>query len=119
MHIYIPTDTTLKIGSDLLLPVSKITKVEVIEKNKGKSKANYILSGFTLASSIFLIVGIIIAATKSSCPFVSAYDGTQMKLQGEIYGGCNLSSACVAMIISNLICRQQLQENFNFKSVMN
>jgi hypothetical protein len=33
------------------------------------------------------VVGIIIAATKSSCPFISAYTNNEFVLQGEIYGG--------------------------------
>jgi len=34
-----------------------------------------------------VVVGVIIAATKSSCPFVSGMEGDQYRLQGEIYGG--------------------------------
>jgi len=34
-----------------------------------------------------VIAGIIVAATKSSCPFVSVYDGNQYRLQGELFGG--------------------------------
>jgi hypothetical protein len=35
----------------------------------------------------FALAVVIVAATKSSCPFVSAYHGNQFTLQGEIYGG--------------------------------
>lgn len=94
VHIYIPTDTAAKTGSDYILALSKVEKIEVLEKDKGKTTASYVLGGVGIAVGIFAVVGIIALATKSSCPFVSAYDGTQMKLQGEIYGGAIYPQLC-------------------------
>ncbi|HRH61310.1 MAG TPA: hypothetical protein PL045_12105, partial [Chitinophagaceae bacterium] len=87
VHLYIPSDANAKQGADYSLSLAKVQKVEVIEKNQGKTTASYILGGVGIAVGAFLVVGIIAIATKSSCPFVSAYDGSEMKLQGEIYGG--------------------------------
>lgn len=94
VHLYIPADTTVKTGSDYTLLLDKVQKVEVIEKNKGKTTASYVLGGLGIAIGAFAIVAVIAAALKSSCPFVSAYDGTQMQLQGEIYGGAVYPQLC-------------------------
>ena len=87
VHLYIPTDTAVRINSNYVLSLSKVQKIEVIEKNKGKTTASYILGGVGIALGTLFIAGIIAIAAKSSCPFVSAYDGNEMKLQGEIFGG--------------------------------
>jgi hypothetical protein len=34
-----------------------------------------------------VIAGVIVLLTKSSCPFISVYDGEQFQLQGELFGG--------------------------------
>lgn len=87
VHLYAPSDEAAKQGSEYTLALSKVEKVEVIEKNKGKTTTSYILGGVGIAVGALLVVTIIALATKSSCPFVSAYDDNEMKLQGEIYGG--------------------------------
>ncbi|HLK27843.1 MAG TPA: hypothetical protein VKT28_04635 [Puia sp.] len=94
VHLYIATDTSVRLGNNYSFGIDKIEKIEVIEKNKGKTTASYVLGGVAITASIFAIVVVIIAATKSSCPFVSAYDGTSMKLQGEIYGGAIYPQLC-------------------------
>jgi hypothetical protein len=94
VHLYIPTDSAAKPGHDYTLALDKVQKVEVIEKNKGKTTASYILGGVGIALGTFVIVSLIAIALKSSCPFVSAYDGTQMQLQGEIYGGAIYPQLC-------------------------
>jgi len=52
------------------------------------------LGGLGIAIGIFAVVGVISLALKSSCPFVSAYNGTEMQLQGEIYGGAIYPQLC-------------------------
>jgi hypothetical protein len=86
VHLYIKDDALAKPGS-YTLSLDKVQKIEVIEKDKGRTTGSYVIGalGFTLGSLV--VAAIIVAATKSSCPFVSAYDGEQFLLQGEIYGG--------------------------------
>lgn len=86
VHFYIPTDNSTAIGK-YTLPLDKVEKIEVIEKDKGRTTGSYIIGavGYTLGA--VAVVAIIAIATKSSCPFVSAYDGNDFLLQGEIYGG--------------------------------
>ncbi len=94
VHLYIPIDTTAKLNSTFTLPLKKVTKVEVIEKDKGKTTGNYILSAMGIVIGTIVLISLIAAAFKSSCPFVSAYDGNEMKLQGEIYGGAIYPQLC-------------------------
>jgi hypothetical protein len=86
VHFYIPADNTAATGP-YTLDLNKVEKIEVIEKDKGRTTGSYIIGavGYTLGA--VAVAGIIIAATKSSCPFVSAYNDNNFSLQGEIYGG--------------------------------
>ncbi|MDP4264728.1 MAG: hypothetical protein Q8941_19530 [Bacteroidota bacterium] len=86
VHLYIPEDPSLKPGP-YTLGLDKVQKIEVLEKDKAKTTSSYVIGaiGYTLGSMV--VVGIIILATKSSCPFVSAYNNDEFSLQGEIYGG--------------------------------
>lgn len=87
VHLYTQQDSNAVAGKNYFLSLNKVTKIEVLEKDKGRTARSYILGGLAITGGVFLVAGIIIAATKSSCPFVSAYDGNNMVLQGEIYGG--------------------------------
>lgn len=99
LHVYTPLDSTAKIGAKVSIPVSGISKMELIQKDKSKSSTNTIIlaSGVTLGA---LAVAAVIAAAAtaeaidrsipsepSSCPFVSAYDGKEFVFQGESFGG--------------------------------
>ena len=86
VHMYIANDSLLSNGS-YTLALDKIQKIEVIEKDKKRTTNSYVIGalGFTLGA--LAVAAIIVAATKSSCPFVSAYTDNQFVLQGEIYGG--------------------------------
>ena len=85
VHLYVK-DIPGQFGN-YTLSLNDITKIEVLEKNKGRTTASYILGtlGYTLGT--MALASAIIVATKSSCPFVSAYNGNDFVLQGEIYGG--------------------------------
>lgn len=86
VHLFIPADNTTQAGT-YALSLDKIQKIEVIVHDKKRTTDSYVIGaiGYTLGAAA--LVGIIVAATKSSCPFVSAYDGKEFNLQGEIYGG--------------------------------
>jgi hypothetical protein len=86
VHMYIANDSVLSKGS-YTLSLDQIQKIEVIEKDRKRTTNSYVIGaiGFTLGA--VGVAAIIIAATKSSCPFVSAYYGNEFALQGEIYGG--------------------------------
>lgn len=86
VHLYIPRDSTATLGR-YTLPLERVQKIEVIQKDRKRTTNSYVIGaiGYTLGAAV--IVTIIYFATKSSCPFVSGYDGHQFTLQGEIYGG--------------------------------
>ena len=86
VHLYAPSQH-VKAGEKLTLPLDQVQKIEVIEKDTKRTTNSYVIGaiGYTLGAMAVALV--IIAATKSSCPFVSAYDGKEFALQGEIYGG--------------------------------
>jgi len=94
VHLYTLTDTAAKPFTTYTLSLDKVQKVEVIEKDGGRTTGSYILAGMGIAIGVILIAYLIALALKSSCPFVSAYDGSEMKLQGEIYGGAIYSQLC-------------------------
>lgn len=86
VHLYIPADNNLQAGN-FVLPLEKVQKIEVVEKDKGRTTGSYIVGALGYTLGAFAVAAIIIAATKSSCPFVSANTGNEFVLQGEIYGG--------------------------------
>ena len=86
VHFYTSPDPDVKVGP-YILQLDKVTKIEVIEFDKKRTTNSYVIGavGYTLGG--LALAAIIIAATKSSCPFVSAYQGEDFSLQGELYGG--------------------------------
>lgn len=86
VHFYTPYDSTARTGS-YTLSLDRVQKIEIIEHDKKRTTNSYVIGALGYTLGAVAVVGIIIAATKSSCPFVSAYDGNEFSLQGEIYGG--------------------------------
>ncbi len=69
------------------IPFSAVTKVEVYDHDTGRA----ILSVLGVTIGLFVLVTIIIALTKSSCPFIYSYDGNKYTLEGEAFGGAIFS----------------------------
>ncbi len=86
VHFFIQADNAVAMGQ-YTLQLDKVEKIEVIQKDKGRTTSSYVIGSIGIAVGALAVVAIIVAATKSSCPFVSAYDGNNFSLQGEIYGG--------------------------------
>jgi hypothetical protein len=87
VHFFINHDSTLPHSGQYTMDLDKVVKIEVIEKDKKRTTSSYVLGSVGITVGVIVVAAIVIAATKSSCPFVSAYDGTDYTLQGEIYGG--------------------------------
>jgi hypothetical protein len=87
VHLYTAGLSNLVAGENISLALDGVQKIEVIEKDNKRTTNSYVLGaiGYTLAA--FTVAMVIVALTKSSCPFVSAYNGNEFLLQGEIYGG--------------------------------
>lgn len=86
VHFYTAKDTTAAVGN-YTLSLEKIFKIEVLEHDTKRTKNSHTLGVIGVTVGIAALAAIIIAVTKSSCPFISAYDGNDFSLQGEIYGG--------------------------------
>ncbi|MBP6023758.1 hypothetical protein [Ferruginibacter sp.] len=86
VHFYILADNTTTFGN-YTLQLDRVQKIEIIEKDKAKTTSSYVIGAIGYTLGTVALVAIIAVATKSSCPFVSAYDGDNFSLQGEIYGG--------------------------------
>ena len=86
VHLFISKDSTLQTGN-YSLSLDKVQKIEVVEKDKQRTTGSYIIGAIGYTIGAIAVAAIIVAATKSSCPFVSAYTDNEFALQGEIYGG--------------------------------
>lgn len=87
VHLYTSVNYSALPGENFNLPLDKVTKIEVIEKDNKRTTNSYVIGAIGTTLGVFAVAAIIVAATKSSCPFVSAYNGKEFALQGEIYGG--------------------------------
>ncbi len=86
VHFFVDAAESTSFG-DYKLQLSKVQKIEVIQKDKGRTTGSYIVGALGYTVGALTVVAIIALATKSSCPFISAYTGNEFVLQGEIYGG--------------------------------
>lgn len=88
IHFY-ANDTLNEIKSTkIIIPFSKINKIEVYEPDTARTVLSVI--GFTVAGAA--LVAIIVATTKSSCPFVYIKEGDTYAFTGELYPGAILPS---------------------------
>ncbi len=87
VHIYSKSTAAIDTTKAFSLPLAQIEKIEVIEHDAGRTTTSYILGGIGITLGVLAVATIIVALTKSSCPFVSVYDGEQYAVQGELFGG--------------------------------
>ncbi len=83
IHIYSSQDSIGAPGSSVTIPISSITKMEVYDPDVGATVGAAI--GTTMA--VVGMVAIVVALTKSSCPFVYTNNGTEYMFAGEMFGG--------------------------------
>jgi hypothetical protein len=62
VHIYIPSDSSLRAGNKYNLDFNKIAKVEIIEKDKEKTSSSTVWSTVGIAAGTAAIIWLIIAA---------------------------------------------------------
>jgi hypothetical protein len=87
VHVYTKLDTSVRIDMSVNIPFKDITRMEVIERDKGKSTGVTILAVVGITIGTMAVITAIAAAMKESCPFISVYDGNEYVLQGETFGG--------------------------------
>lgn len=86
VHLYIQKDNTANKQMPYVLNIDKVEKMEIINKDKARTTASYVIGGVGIGVGSAAVIGIVVAAL-TSCPFVSSYDGSNVSIQGEIYGG--------------------------------
>lgn len=87
IHLYINYTDGIDTGVALSIPFNAFTKADVIEKDNGRTQASYVFGTIGGLATAFIIIAVIVASTKSSCPFVYTFDGQGYTFDGEIYGG--------------------------------
>lgn len=88
VHFYTNEALNTTINKEVIIPFSNINKMEVYQPDTGKKVLSII--GFTVAS--LAVIAIIIAVTKSSCPFIYIKEGNSYAFTGELYPGAILPS---------------------------
>ncbi len=83
VHITLNSNEVPEIGSDIALPFSDIISISVNDKNTGQTIINAVVGTVGVIAVIFIII----ALTKSSCPFVYIKNGEEYKFVGELYPG--------------------------------
>jgi len=86
VHFYTSQEIPFEVGKSITIPYDQIEKVEVYDKDSGRTLSNVL--GFTFGT--IAVIAIIIAATKSSCPFVYVKNGETFEFVGELYPGAIL-----------------------------
>ncbi|MFM9984409.1 MAG: hypothetical protein ACKVOK_04205 [Flavobacteriales bacterium] len=86
VHIYIKAQK-MQIGERVLLFVNTIEIIDVYDKAIGANILTFVFGGLAIAMGTVVALFIVLAAMKSSCPFVYIQNNGQNIFVGEIYGG--------------------------------
>ncbi len=91
VHFYI-TEYMENQNAQITIPLASVTKVEIYDKDASANSASAVFTTLGIAAGVLVIIGVIVALTKSSCPFVYTHDGSSYHFAGEMYGGAIYSS---------------------------
>ncbi|HKI90164.1 MAG TPA: hypothetical protein VKA38_14135 [Draconibacterium sp.] len=86
VHIY-TSELTRTDYFKISIPMASIQKIDVYEKDQATTVGSWTLGILGVSALAFLLLMIIVALTKSSCPFIYTFDGENYQLAGEIYSG--------------------------------
>ncbi|HSI77878.1 MAG TPA: hypothetical protein VK957_18410 [Lunatimonas sp.] len=87
IHIYTDLGNMGDFGDRVGISISDIKSIEVVERDRERSTTTTILAVAGITVGVFALIIVIALLTKSSCPFISVYDGEKYVLQGETFGG--------------------------------
>ena len=74
-------------SSSKSIPLSEVELIWIKETDVTLSTVASLGAVAGIVGGTFLVIGLIIALTKESCPFLYADDGTGFRLEGELYSG--------------------------------
>jgi len=86
VHIYV-TNMETNDRVNVSIPTEAVQKIEVYDRATGATIASWTFSILGAAAAVFGVVTIIVLLTKSSCPFIYTYDGTDYVFSGEVFSG--------------------------------
>ena len=92
VHMYVG-DVQAGPADRVSIPFAAIRQIDLLEKDSGKTTASYVFGSLGAVVGAFAVLAVIVALTKSSCPFVYAYDGHEYRFVGEAYGGAIFAPA--------------------------
>lgn len=87
VHIYLNPDVSKPEIGPFTTTYDQIQKIEVIEKDKDRTTLSYVFGTLGISAGFLAVVTIIVALTKSSCPYVYVYSGDGFIFEGETFGG--------------------------------
>jgi len=73
--------------SYVIIPLKSIEKIEVYDPAHGATIASWVFTPLAVAAGALGVLLIIVALTKTSCPFIYAFDGEGYVFSGEIFSG--------------------------------
>ncbi|HEY3371494.1 MAG TPA: hypothetical protein VGK10_11630 [Prolixibacteraceae bacterium] len=86
VHLYLD-EMIEPTNNRVLIPVSAINKVDIYDPDTAATVGSYFISGLGITAGTILVLAVIIALTKESCPFIYTWDGEKYDFAGEIYSG--------------------------------
>ena len=92
VHIYLNPDSELIAAGYQEIPLNQLNEIHIIDKDKGRTTTSYVLGTLGVIVGVVVIVGVIVALTKSSCPYVYVHDGESFVFAGEVFGGAILKN---------------------------
>ena len=89
IHLYLNSQPEIQLDQEVVIPFESIEKLGISERNTGRTVMDVV--GISLG--VIALIGIIVALTKSSCPFVYVDTGDALVFQGELYPGSIIENA--------------------------
>ena len=86
VHIYI-SELTKTGSTKITFPIKVISRIDIYDKATGATIASWGFSSLGIGIGAAGVVLIIILLTKSSCPFIYSFNGTDYIFTGEIFSG--------------------------------
>lgn len=92
VHIYMKEGSVMPPTGISKIPLDDIKEIRIIQTDGAATLFTFIIGTAAVIVGFYILLVIIIALTKSSCPYVYSYDGEKFIFEGEIYGGAIASN---------------------------
>lgn len=87
VHLYLKDSLAFFAPGEVAIPLQDIQEIRIIDPNERKTVTSYVLSIVGGAVGTMILVVILAALLKSSCPYVYVNDGNSFIFEGEAYSG--------------------------------